>query len=735
MSVAMSVAKADPAGVERVDALTEEAPEATRVLDNLAGSLARHLHELARPICRAADALDRDDGWFSLGYARAEDFARERLGRSGRWLRDMAALGRATRESDGLLLAMTGRDGGPPLGTVAALAIARGTSSEFRATWIAVARALGVRELKRRLCASRDAGVGYPIDAAGQRDDTHRPPDALVAWVASTCPELLSGPAYSETARLPWNRRFLQSRGIPVAGAEPSSPPPRAPSLEETIASDEQAPRATVRLDLPAPIVAAFHEVRWLHGRIVGTGSSTTDFVEALVGEARAAGLAPRPDLDGALEQLCRAGVRDDAAREERWNASRRTSAPEPPPGCSPPADRPVVDAAASAALRETIAAADALLARSEALFATAGSGDTAELAYQLHALVELERPIRRALGRLLAEMARRRGWNALGYAGIRHYAEERLGMSRSTAEDLATLARSVEQLPVVGEAHEAGRLSSVAALRVVRILGRAAAVPVALQHDWVAHAEAVTIKRLDDERDAIRWKRLVACDGARPVAGPLSDAEWHGSLRRAAGETTIRIGECAVLAARHPAAVATLRLTLPFDLAADLLGALAAAERCVRTFSTDLPPFEARWLSLYALLTAYVGAHDLRRGPQGTFARDGWRCMAPGCTSSSNLEDHHVIHRARGGGDAPDNRVTLCRFHHQRGEHGGIIRVRGRAPLELEFDLGGRTYRAERAAPVNSPVAPSFLNTAAAGQNPVKADWKRFRPTKVVRR
>ena len=48
-------------------------------------------------------------------------------------------------------------------------------------------------------------------------------------------------------------------------------------------------------------------------------------------------------------------------------------------------------------------------------------------------------------------------------------------------------------------------------------------------------------------------------------------------------------------------------------------------------------------------------------------------------------------------GTTTPGNRVTLCRFHHQRGEHGGAMRVRGTAPLELEFTLGGEVYRNER--------------------------------------
>ena len=76
-------------------------------------------------------------------------------------------------------------------------------------------------------------------------------------------------------------------------------------------------------------------------------------------------------------------------------------------------------------------------------------------------------------------------------------------------------------------------------------------------------------------------------------------------------------------------------------------------------------------------------------------FDRDGWRCRVPGCSSYRNLHDHHVQFRSRGGGDALSNRVTLCAWHHLRGVHGGRIRVHGRAPEGLTFELGIREGRA----------------------------------------
>jgi hypothetical protein len=54
------------------------------------------------------------------------------------------------------------------------------------------------------------------------------------------------------------------------------------------------------------------------------------------------------------------------------------------------------------------------------------------------------------------------------------------------------------------------------------------------------------------------------------------------------------------------------------------------------------------------------------------------------------------VRFRSAGGPDESWNRTTLCAAHHQRGVHGGRIRVRisGCAPDRLLFELGVERYR-----------------------------------------
>jgi hypothetical protein len=46
------------------------------------------------------------------------------------------------------------------------------------------------------------------------------------------------------------------------------------------------------------------------------------------------------------------------------------------------------------------------------------------------------------------------------------------------------------------------------------------------------------------------------------------------------------------------------------------------------------------------------------------------------------------------GGSEALANRTTLCAWHHLRGVHRGVVRVTGRAPGRLRFELGVRRSR-----------------------------------------
>jgi hypothetical protein len=259
------------------------------------------------------------------------------------------------------------------------------------------------------------------------------------------------------------------------------------------------------------------------------------------------------------------------------------------------------------------------------------------------------------------------------------------------------------------------------------------------LRH-WVDHAPQIRIKRLDDEFDALERRRWSA-DGTAAPSLPLSDAEWQASLRLVPGEARQRLlmGALQALATetaanvchrftgpaatirdlRHSLNVARVRLAehgrqlvlsrhlvhgrhvdqVSLSAAGDarFFPSIRLAARHVE-HGTPIPD----WICLLSLLEEFAEEYDNprhmpRRPTDAIAARDGWRCTAPGCTARE-IEVHHIVYRSHGGSDDPSNLTSLCPFHHRMGEHGGLLKVTGTAPLALRWQIDDRVFVNERA-------------------------------------
>jgi len=640
------------------------------------------------PLARLAAALVRERAWCAFGFARPADFAREHFGRSGRWLRDLATLHRALSTFDGLAAALTGDDGGPPLGRRRALLIARVATPETLPAWLAVARRLTVRELQAAVARARRAD-GLPPTEAG-------------------------GPA------------------PPGDGAEAGVPGSTIDGEAGDVEDCED--RSLVRLAAPRAVVAAFDEAIDLYRAVEGCEATVTSFVEALVGEASAGGAPPDAERMRAGQGPAPAVIESALARStERWRHLPRST-----------------DASWGLALGRSTLARLAVLARDD------DSGTAAGRVTRMKELLGIENEIEIHLGRLLASMGEQDAWNRLRFGGMGHYAEERLGLSRTAAQSRARAARLLGRFPLLRDAYEHDALGLESALLVGRILALPDVDGADAELRWVRHASELTIKRLRDEVRALdRSRAFGPPPGTGAARSPLSDADWHASLRREPGTARRRVAALGLIAlgirpivpgappaqsapafcpgtALIPEPDAFLRLTLPDELAGSFLSAVEIARQrlaeqvepipwdadwpgdrasagdgtpalpdaaptaallAARTFSIRCRRIPA-WAGLLALIEDFVAtwdpderADDVPDDP--VLVRDGWRCAAPGCSSRRNLEMHHVLYRSRGGGDEEWNRVCLCRFHHQRGEHGGLARCVGRAPLGLTWRLG----------------------------------------------
>jgi hypothetical protein len=464
------------------------------------------------------------------------------------------------------------------------------------------------------------------------------------------------------------------------------------------------------RLGMPVPIAirAAFDETLCLHRAVSGRESPVTSFIEALVAEAHA-GLRP-PDVESVGFIRIRgaeAALEQELARTTGlWSRLR--------------------DRCASGS--EAALAAGALVRFTE-LSRRAGRGDSAELDRQMRALIELEDELERRLGVLLRDLNDKRAWSRLCFAGLGHYAEQRLGLGRTAVQSRVRLARALRGYPRLRKAYEQGRLGLESALLVVRILSTSRRDSATVQA-WVERAEEATVKRLRDEIRAL-GRQQARAEGPRPAL-PLDDAAWHGSLMQRPGQIRARVHELGCRAVASGCSDVFLRLTLPEELAEDFLAAVESSQRELSADASEDPSSEERgvapveqaslraarmfsargravpsWVGLLALLEDFVDTWDLpgaspSRRAEDVYSREGWRCFAPGCTSRRNLEDHHLKYRSRGGdAKALGNRMCLCGFHHRRGEHGDLARCRGQAPLGVLWRLGrkevGVWFRNER--------------------------------------
>src|SRR5206468_8918550 len=95
--------------------------------------------------------------------------------------------------------------------------------------------------------------------------------------------------------------------------------------------------------------------------------------------------------------------------------------------------------------------------------------------------------------------MSERGAWARFLFSGVGHYAEQRLGLPRTTVEDRTCLARALRVNPALREAYESGEVGLESALLVRRALGRTPSEP-AVERAWVERAKEATIKRLRDE-------------------------------------------------------------------------------------------------------------------------------------------------------------------------------------------------------------------------------------------
>ncbi len=266
--------------------------------------------------------------------------------------------------------------------------------------------------------------------------------------------------------------------------------------------------------------------------------------------------------------------------------------------------------------------------------------------------------------GRLLRLVFDLRLYRWLGFRTAAQYVKERLGIGIRTAEMLVAVERVTWHAPQLAKAYERGAISPLRALIIAPVLSGA--------HEaaWLARAREVTVRRLSDE---VTW--ALSHQDVQPLCEPVAPPQAGRLVMPSDAQMRARFAD------ETPDVV--INVPAPASVAALFATAIAAF--------TEVG--EPRWRGFERLLenvrTEWNG-RPRHRDP--VFARDGWRCAIPTCSSRRSLHDHHIVFRSRGGDDARDNRVAICAAHHQHGLHGGgYVRAWGDAPDGIHWELGIR--------------------------------------------
>ena len=246
----------------------------------------------------------------------------------------------------------------------------------------------------------------------------------------------------------------------------------------------EEGPRETVWLSVTPRVRARWSRARLLARRVAGEALSQAAVAEVIAAEVMSA-----------------IGVDGDPGLTTPLHFPRAANPPTPPVHGPARENRsPVPRASEDRRAKPSSHGLLHLPAFLAPLVEGLESADAIELDARLRRALRIEQRWLAEIGPLLREVARSRSDRFHGCPNLAVFARERLGMSPRKAQALLRLERACAHSPELRAAFSSGCLSWVQAHALIPVLALEQAEP--WRAAWVAHAEAISVRRLEEDVD-----------------------------------------------------------------------------------------------------------------------------------------------------------------------------------------------------------------------------------------
>lgn len=286
-------------------------------------------------------------------------------------------------------------------------------------------------------------------------------------------------------------------------------------------------------------------------------------------------------------------------------------------------------------------------------------------------------------IGRLAQRLVVGCGWRRLGYASREQYATERVGMSLSSLEHRATLARRAAGSPELRTALVNGSIGYEAAMQIARIdrLGRS------MLAAWIARAKQRTVLGLRHEVNAVLAMVALDLGASRAPPDDAALAQIEELERRVQSGKLYR----SLFGGRlDPQMSVTLRggagCEIQMSVPAELRHHYEHIEALFQRFAGPRASFVAfMCFSFWRAWLPFFENHNAKW--KDLHLRDLHRCTSPVC-DRSDVTPHHLRFQAHGGGDELENMTSLCSWCHLHGIHEGRLRARPPAS-KVRWEIG----------------------------------------------